>query len=207
MRRFGLLRRKRNALAVRPPRPGVRLVQQQAARALITAGAVAAAGVMWACGFDDALREYLSAYFWLPFAKGPVAFERPGVRRISFPFAGMQAAAGDSPLSKLRAAYQEISEPTGFPFDPSSQRQLVAAARADPSLSGYEQEEIDLIDAKIEMRAGEPDNRERLNSARSKLEAFLQRARSPAFRSEARMACARALFAERPDRRWKNPSR
>jgi hypothetical protein len=44
---------------------------------------VATAGLMWACGFDDALREYLSAYFWLPFAMGPGAFEKPGVRWIS----------------------------------------------------------------------------------------------------------------------------
>jgi hypothetical protein len=145
-----------------------------------------AAGLLLACGFDDNFREYLSAYFWLPFAKGPAAFERPGVHRISAPFAGMKADSGNSPLQKLREAYQGMAEPIEYAFDPEPYRQMVAAARAAPSLSGEEKEEIDLIDAKIDMRAGEAESSELLNSARTKLESFLRKARTPAFRSEAR---------------------
>ena len=26
-----------------------------------------ALGLVWACGFDDTLREYLDVHFWLPF--------------------------------------------------------------------------------------------------------------------------------------------
>jgi hypothetical protein len=143
-------------------------------------------GLIWACGFDDALREYLDAHFWLPFVKGPIVAEKPGVRRISAPFAGMAAADGDSPLARLRAAYHEISEPDLREFDPARQRQMLAAARTDSALTPEEKEEVELIDAKIDMRAGEPDNTELLNHAKEKLEAFLRTARTPAVCSEAR---------------------
>ncbi len=64
-----------------------------------------------ACGFDDTLRAYLDAHFWLPFSKHAGDFEKRGIRRVSAPYAGMLKAAGSSPLDKLRAAYQEISQP------------------------------------------------------------------------------------------------
>ena len=76
--------------------------------------------VVWACGFDDTLREYLDARFWLPFAKQARHFERRKVRRVSLPYAGMTKAEGESPMAKLRAAYQEISDPSDFSFDPVS---------------------------------------------------------------------------------------
>src|SRR5262245_22826791 len=76
---------------------------------------IAGLGLVWACGFDSSLREYLSAQFWLPFAKGPAHFARPNIRRVSAPFAGMTAGEGGRPLANLRAQYQKISEP-GLPF-------------------------------------------------------------------------------------------
>lgn len=146
-----------------------------------------------ACPFDDTLREYLDAHFWLPFSKFPSALIKRNVRRISVPYAGMLKAQGDAPIEKLRTAYQEISQPDAAPFKPTSlpqslttARQALAATRADRSLTGKEREETDLIDAKIDMRSGEPDEPEPLRSAKKKLEQFLTTARTPEFLSEAR---------------------
>jgi hypothetical protein len=129
-----------------------------------------------ACPFDDTLREYLNAPFWLPFAKHSWHFEKRNVRRIFVPFAGMTKAEGGSPLEKLRSAYQTIANPDPYelspePFDPAPLRDAVTAARADRSLSLREREEVDLIDAKIDMRAGTPKDPELLRSAPKKLEA------------------------------------
>ena len=148
-------------------------------------------GVACACPFDDTLREYLDAHFWLPFSKHSWHFEKRNVRRISAPFAGMAEARGDSPLEKLRAAYQDIPPPDPFrppraPFSVAPSREALAAVRADRSLTSLEREEVDLIDAKIDMRAGTPEDPELLRSAQKKLEAFLRSSRSPAFLSEAR---------------------
>lgn len=138
-----------------------------------------AAGLLGACGFDETLRAYLDAHFWLPFAKRSASFERPGVRRISAPFAGMVKAEGNSPLDQLRAAYQENE-------DPESAHPILAAARADRSLSAKDREEVELIDAKIDMRSGELSDSAALQNAKKKLEQFLKTARTPAFLSEAR---------------------
>src|SRR5579863_594828 len=104
----------------------------------------------------------------------------------------MANAAGDTPLAKLRAAYQEIPQPDlgpiQAPSDPAKLRDALAAARADHSLSRREGEEVDLLDAKIDMRIGEPGaaSNQFLVSAEKKLQAFLRSARTPEFRSEAR---------------------
>ena len=154
-----------------------------------------------ACGFDRTLRAYLSKPFWLPFAKHSADFERRGVKRVSVPYAGMMAAAGDSPLVKLRKAYQEIREPSAFPYQPSGERTAVAAARADTSLTRKEREEVDLIDAKIDLRAageeGEVPDPKLLTSAQKKLEAFLKTARSPEYMSEARGVARPYLLSAR----------
>jgi hypothetical protein len=146
----------------------------------------------WACPWSNELREYLNARFWLPFAKHAASFERPHVRRVDVPFAGMTAVTGDSPLERLRAAYQGASQPGFYPPNPpalpdlSSLRQAVAAARADRSLTRREREEVDLVEAKMEMREGEPDDPDLLESAKKKFQAFLRTARTQEFRSEAR---------------------
>ena len=152
----------------------------------------------WACPWDDQLREYLSAHFWLPFSKHPASFEKPHVRRMDAPYAGMAPAAANTPLGRLRVAYQPMSKPyvrdTSSPLDLSVLRQAVATARADPSLTRREKEEVDLIAAKIEIRAASPDDAELLRSAKEKLQAFLRTARTPEFRSEARGWLARVYY-------------
>jgi hypothetical protein len=161
-------------------------------------------GIVFACGFDNSLREYLDARFWLPFSKQAWHFEKPSVRRVSAPFAGMGKSVGDTPLAKLRAAYQEMPQPDLGPApvlpDPAKLRSAVAAARADQSLTRREHEEADLLDAKIDMRIGEqgdPDD-QLLESAEKKLQVFLRSARTSEFRSEARgwLAHIHYLFGE-----------
>jgi hypothetical protein len=156
-------------------------------------------GFAWACGFDDALREYLDVHFWMPFSKSASLFSKKTVRRISSPFAGMVKGAGHTPLEKLRAQYQVISQPEPVAFDTASMRQAVVDARAQPTLNQREREEVDLIDAKIDMRAGQPsDNPEILRRAQEKLKQFLRTARTPEFLSEARgwLAHIHYLFGE-----------
>src|ERR1035437_8056144 len=109
-----------------------------------------------ACPWNDELREFLNAHFWLPFAKQSASFERPNVRRMDAPFAGMTAAQGNSSLARLRTAYQNMAQPETYAPTPNPTpdvaplRQAVAAARSDHSL--------DLVEAKIEMRVGEADD-------------------------------------------------
>lgn len=148
----------------------------------------------WSCGFDNTLREYLNAQFWLPFAKWPASFERPNVRRISAPFAGMDASEGKTTLTKLRMAYRAIAEPTTASFDAPTERQLVAVARADQSLTQREREEVDLIDAKIDMRAAGADGVQQFESAKKKLQAFIRTAQTPEYVSEARGWLARVYY-------------
>ena len=51
--------------------------------------ALMAIGLASGCWFDDTLREYLDARFWLPFAKSGRHFENRAVRRVNQAFAGM----------------------------------------------------------------------------------------------------------------------
>lgn len=160
----------------------------------------AALGLAVACGYDASLREYLSAYFWLPFSKNPSSFARSNVRRVDAPFAGMTKASGDTPLEKLRAAYQQIPQPQPYGPPPSIDaaplRTALAAAQADTSLSRRDREEVELLDAKIDMRLAEAQGGagELLKTALTKLQAFLKSARTPEFRSEARGWLAHIYF-------------
>ena len=138
-------------------------------------------GVLWSCAFDTTLREYLSAQFWMPFSKAGSQFARKGVPRLSRPYAGMQTARGATPLSKLRAAYQGLAD-----LDSPGLKRVLAAARAAPDLRPEEREEVELLDAKFDMRAGSKQQIAPLLEARKKLQRFLRTARTPAYLSEAR---------------------
>ncbi|HZT31159.1 MAG TPA: hypothetical protein VFA33_14820 [Bryobacteraceae bacterium] len=157
-----------------------------------------------ACPWHDELREYLNAYFWLPFARHAANFEKPSVLRMNVPYAGMAAAQGNTALARLREAYQKISRPELYYQNPppapdlESLRQAVTAARNDQSLTRRDKEEVDLVAAKIEMRAGEFSDSDLLQSAERKFQTFLRTARTPEFRSEARgwLAHIHYLFGE-----------
>jgi hypothetical protein len=150
-----------------------------------------AAALACACGYDTSLREYLSTRFWLPFARQASSFERNDVTRASEPYAGMATSDEGTPLAKLRAAYQQIAQPVSEPFDLAPYREAIAAARADASLGERDREEVDLIDAKIDMRAHMAEESALLLSSKAKLDRFLQSAKTPEFLSEARGWLAR----------------
>lgn len=145
-----------------------------------------------ACPWSNELREFLNRHFWLPFARQAAGVERPDVTRADEPFAGMSAARSDRPLDRLRHAYQQMpvwdswSRHPSPPIDLARLRQALAAARADHSLTSRDQEEVDLVEAKIEMCAGEVDNNALLDEAKKKFEIFLRTARTPELLSEAR---------------------
>ena len=131
----------------------------------------------WACPFDSTLRAYLNTYFWMPFAKHPGSFERPNVRRISAPFGGMGEADNNTTLGRLRASYQRLSTPAFDQPTPEANsfaeiRGALAAAQADTSLSLRDREEVSLMDAKIDMREGQPETPELLESAKRKFQMF-----------------------------------
>lgn len=85
--------------------------------AAIAAAAAFSLGIVWACGHDVTLREYLHASFWLPLARRAGDFERKNVRRVSAPFAGMKLDESATPLARLRKLYQE-----GFSFGSTERR-------------------------------------------------------------------------------------
>lgn len=143
--------------------------------------------IAWACDFDDALREYLHLQFWLPFAKHSWDSAKDGVPRAAAPYAGMGSSEGRRPLARLRAVYQGIAIPDSLVNDQQgTMRPYLDAARRDPALTPLQREEIDLLDAKIDMRSGSAERPEPLQRARRKLTEFLRRARSPEYLSEAR---------------------
>ena len=147
--------------------------------------AVMGVGLVWACGFDGSLREYLSVTFWSPFMKHPAAFERAGVKRANVAFAGM-GVWDATPLGRLRQWYHNISQPQEREFDAAPYRAAVAAALADRSLSARDREEVLLIDAKIDVRLGDQNRPEPLRAAQVKLESFLKTATTVEWLSEAR---------------------
>jgi hypothetical protein len=146
--------------------------------------AIVASTAASACWFDESLREYLDAHFWLPFSRSGRHFEKHNVRRLSAPFAGMTKASGDSPLERLRAAYQSVAWAEGQPGDAAALKQALEAARGDASLTARESEEVRLIDAKIDMRTASDDAQ--FAAAKTKIELFLRTARTSEFLSEAR---------------------
>ncbi len=158
----------------------------------LLAAFAALAGLIWACGHDDSLREYLSSQFWYPFARHGTDNAAPDTRRLSAPFAGMDGQTG--PLARLRSHYQSVARSEGMTLDPRQAADLVTAARATPNLTAREREEIDLIDAKLDIRAGMPKFQDPWRSAERKLLVFLQTAKSPEFRSEARGWLAHVYF-------------
>ncbi len=136
-------------------------------------------GLAWACGFDQSLRQYLYAHFWMPFSKDATDFSKPRAGKKLTPYAGMEISAVPQALAVLRGSYRLIARPNPPP-NSESYASVLAAARAVPDLTPLQREEIDLLDAKIDFRNDD------FPAAKQKLKAFLRRAKSPAYRSEAR---------------------
>ncbi len=145
-----------------------------------------------ACAFDNTLREYLSLQFWLPMATRAV--HTGTVERSSTPFAGMEKAQSDSPLAKLQAAYQTIPADDFVPTEAAELQRTLAAARSQKNLTSRERDQVRLIDAKIDLRAGSVENAGPLLSAKKKLTEFPKVAETSEYLSEARGWLARVYF-------------
>lgn len=143
-------------------------------------------GCVWACGFDNTLREYLNAHFWLPFARHADHFAKKGIREGNAPYAGKGPAQGSSPVARMRAAYTAVCDSENPRYNAAEIQSILTAARDDSSLTAQDREEVALIDAKIDMRRGSRAEAEATNLALAKLTAFLKTARNPEYRSEAR---------------------
>lgn len=154
-------------------------------RLLLTAAGVLTLG--WTCGVDQSLREYLTLRFWMPFGK--TVDQLGGVEpRLSAHYAGMHRAVESTPLSVLRGLYQVVAVPEDTRTEPARIAEALARARADASLTERERDEVELIDAKLDLRTGQHE------AARRKLEAFLKKARTPEYLSEARGWLARVHY-------------
>lgn len=155
--------------------------------AAVATAAACSLGIVWACGHDATLREYLHASFWLPLARRAGDFERRNVRRVSAPFAGMKKDESATALARLRQLYQETFSAGGISKEvPDELQSLFSALRADRSLSSKDRNEVELIEIKIDMRNGTRESPEPWRTGKQKLEAFLQTVRDPALTSEAR---------------------
>ncbi|MBS1875457.1 MAG: hypothetical protein JSU00_19750 [Acidobacteria bacterium] len=152
----------------------------------LAVASAAACGCLLACGFDDTLREYLSARFWLPLSKSARHFAAKGVKRTNAPFAGMGAMDGDSPVARMREAYAAICRQPEPEYRAEAIQKALGEARASTALARREREEVELIDAKIDMRRGSAEDPAGYRQALEKLAVFLKTARTPEYLSEAR---------------------
>jgi hypothetical protein len=149
------------------------------------------------CGLNFTFRAYLDKHFWQPIVKyedslakakakkqrkkdAPIVKEKTGQA-----FAGYSTRPASEILQKVRKAY--IAED----YD-KAKRELHTAQ--NKKLSEKEEDELRLIDAKLDLRMAEkkdPCDRTLLVRSRAKLTTFLKTAQDPFWKSEARGWLAR----------------
>jgi hypothetical protein len=147
---------------------------------------------VYPCGLEYTFRAYLDKRFWQPFAKYEDTISKSGLlknntkealpngEKTSTAFAGFSLDPANEELRKVRVSYVEGSYN-------EAKNQLEIAKKA--LLTVREKEELQLIEAKLDMRIAEqatPSDKELLMQARLKLEAFLKTSQDPSWRSEAR---------------------
>ncbi len=151
------------------------------------------------CGPIPVIRAYFTRSFWQPLTLtvfDQLRTKKPA--RIKEPFAGMAVTASAKPLEKARAAYRALSSASEEPQPPGGfdgARNILKAARQS-QLSQDERDELDLIEAKLDLREAESleGDAPLLAAAREKLQAFLEHPHSPAKASEARGWLARVFY-------------
>jgi hypothetical protein len=148
------------------------------------------AGDAYSCNPDIIFRSYLDRGFWMPYIKYessvlPVS-KRPNAGKINtvskkFCFAGTSVEeVRNAGLIKISEAYNSGD------YD-LARKEMTAINNISLTLS--EQEELYLIDAKINMRNGEKENAvntKLLKMAQRKFLVFIRCSKSPEWRSEAR---------------------
>ena len=167
--------------------------------ALAIAAAVLIADAVEACGPYLSLRPYLTRSFWLPMYYTMNLLLPSGIPGGAAPYAGFSANDVPAPLAELRVAYLPLAR-TATQSQPQSSFEdagrAAARALAPGVLTGRNLEEARLIDCKIALRVAE-GNRNALEEARRKLEAFIASAENRAFVSEARGWLARILYLQK----------
>jgi hypothetical protein len=154
--------------------------------------------VVQACAPEITFRAYLDKRFWQPlskYEKGLAIAEsqqkRPEKRDNAKPphtFAGASSAPSSPDMQEVRKAYQEEK------LDRAAAALHAASAEASTEA---EKEELTLLDAKITLRRGEAvetGDRALLQEAQAKLRSFLEEAKTPLWRSEARGWLARSHY-------------
>jgi hypothetical protein len=175
----------------------------------LSAGIVASlvvVAVVEACGINIVFRAYLDRALWRPATTSIAELlkGRPVDGTRYTPYAGMTAGGGSVSLQGARDAYRAL-----FPDQPrqapdafqgtlnwpeltlAKVRDIVYAAQAT---TPTEEDELDLLRCKVELRVAKPDDQAALTALRICFDTYRSRPRPPAFDSEARGWIARTDY-------------
>jgi len=169
------------------------------AACLALAAAILAVNAGRACGPYLSLRSYLARHFWLPMFYTTDLLLPAGTPGGGVPYAGFSADSAPAELTRLREAYRPLAESNKPNQPPPSFEEADGAlerALAPGVLTGNDLEEARLIGCKIALRKAEW-NRDLLDEARRKFEAYLASPANPAFSSEARGWLARVYYLQK----------
>jgi hypothetical protein len=156
--------------------------------------------IVQACAPELTFRAYLDKRFWQPLSKYEKDLETASAqrgeshtrtkskRKTVYIFAGTSSAPATPAMMEVRKAYQE-----------GKLERAAAAlhAASEEAATESEKEELALLDAKITLRRGEAvetGDGALLQEAQAMLRTFLENARIPSWRSEARGWLARAHY-------------
>jgi hypothetical protein len=161
------------------------------------------AAISYGCPWSISQRAYLNRCFWQPFTHYVRQTAKHWRTREPNPrpFAGYSAAAiASTPFEEARSSYRRLEQAfQNFEDDEKLEtlhfdavRKAIENARGQEGLTPGEQDELELLAAKIDLREGITGNKPRLFSAQKYLRAFIWRAKKSPYRSEARgwLACA-----------------
>lgn len=167
---------------------------------------IGGATIVYTCAFESTLRAYLDRRFWQPLAKFAEGLSKdvpPSSQQPLQPFAGMAVAGTRPAVQAVRNAYHPLARSDDTFTSQKSpeevrtlciQARVAVATALQAELSETEQEEVRLVEAKIDMREGEVGSQEALRRAQDKLQSFLSIVRMPTLASEARGWLARVYY-------------
>lgn len=157
---------------------------------------VVAAFVADACGIDLLPRAHYNDTMWRPLARQHTSFTAGPGHVLDAPFAGMRAANGDTPMDRVRKAYQVLAgDHDGEAEAPIAAAENAIAAARLASPTALERDELDLVALKVRMRAKERDqSMEDWPAIAQAFQQFLSRSLTPAVASEARGWLAHCYF-------------
>jgi hypothetical protein len=149
-----------------------------------------------ACGIDTVFRSYLSKTLWRPAYRYVAELARglPREKTSYAPFAGMSAAPGNDSMQRLRNAYQNLFQSYALTWPDATIVRLRELARAAQPANAAEQNELELLHCKIDLRGAKLGDDPALGKAQTCFETYLKQTRPDALASEARGWLARTYF-------------